>query len=296
MISILIPTYNYNVVPLVKALDGQIHLSHVDYEIRVYDDGSSNPPAENETLQTFKNTFYVKLDKNIGRTSIRNLMAQEAKYDWLLFLDADVLPETIEFLEHYVNAIKNNDCDVISGGIIYDEVKPDQKKILRWHYGKEREAKSVELRKKEPYFIFSSNLVIKKQIFLEANTVLENYYGLDNAFSNQLKKMKAKMLHIDNPVIHFGLEENDEFIKKALKAVETTVILEDKGIMDPNMRPLQKSYRKLKRLYLQNIFSLIISGFKKKMEHNFRSEKPNLFWFDLYRLDYYIQLKKKHNA
>ncbi|QAA82914.1 glycosyltransferase family 2 protein [Aequorivita sp. H23M31] len=296
MISILIPTYNYNVVPLVKALQGQIHLSQINYEIKVYDDGSTDLPEENEKLPAFQNTIYKKLEKNIGRTAIRNLMATEAKYEWLLFLDADVLPDTIEFLEHYTNAIKNNDYDVVSGGIIYDEIKPSQKQLLRWHYGREREAKSVDERNIEPYFIFSSNLLIKKQLFLEANTVLENYYGLDNSLSNQLKKMNAKVLHIDNPVVHFGLEENEEFIKKALKAVETTVILENKGLMDTNMRPLQKSYSKLKKLHLQHVFSAIISKFKKDMERNFMSEKPNLFWFDLYRLDYYIQLKKKHNA
>jgi len=296
MISILIPTYNYNVSPLIKALQGKIILSPIDYEIKVYDDGSPNPIPENETLKDFVNTTFIKLDKNIGRTAIRNLMATEAKYDWLLFLDADVLPKNLDFIENYVEAIKNNDCDVIFGGISYGEEPPVKEKILRWKYGQAREAKSVDQREKEPYFIISQNLCIKKQVFLEANTILENYYGLDNFFSNQLKKMKAKVLHIDNPVIHFGLEENNKFIKKALNAVETTVVLEKKGLMDSNMRPIQKSYLKLKALRLRGIFSIVISMFNTKMERNFTSQNPNLFWFDLYRLNYYIQLKKKHNA
>ena len=164
--------------------------------------------------------------------------------------------------------------------------------MLRWKYGKARESKSVWERKKNPYFIISQNLLIKKKSFLKANNFTENYYGLDNFFSNQLKRMDAKMLHIDNPVLHFGLEENEKFIKKALQAVETTVILENLGLMDNSMRPIQKSFLTLKKLHLTSLFHFVISKFKRKMERNFISKKPNLFWFDLYRLSYYIKLKK----
>lgn len=296
MISILIPTYNYKVLSLVSAIHKQLELTNIEYEIRVYDDGSPNPEPENDGINNFKNSVHKKLEKNIGRTAIRNVMASEAKYDWILFLDADVLPKNSNFIESYVKAISNNNCDVIFGGISYEEVRPIREKILRWKYGRAREAKSVTLRQKEPFFIISQNLCIKRSVFLQANTLLENHYGLDNFFSNQLKKMNTKVVHIDNPVIHFGLEENDKFIKKALKAVETTVILEKKELMDDDMRPIQKSYLKLKKLHLSSVFSLIISTFKTTMERNFNSKNPNLFWFDLYRLNYYIKLKKQHNA
>lgn len=296
MISILIPTYNYNVLPLVEALHKQAELLRIDFEIKVYDDGSPIPELENEKINDFTNTFYKKLESNIGRTAIRSLLAEEAQYDWLLFLDADVLPRNFDFIEKYISAIKDANSDVIFGGISYMEEVPSKEKILRWKYGIAREAKSVEVRMQDPYFIISQNLCIKKQTFLTANTLHENHYGLDNFFSNQLKKIAAKMDHIENPIIHYGLESNEKFIQKALEAVETTVILEKKKLMDMDMRPLQKSYLKLKKLHLQNIFSFVISRFKTRMELNFNSVNPNLFWFDLYRLNYYIQLKKKHNA
>jgi len=92
-----------------------------------------------------------------------------------------------------------------------------------------------------------------------------------------------------------GLETNSAFIAKALKAVETTVIFEERGFMDKAERPLQKSFLKLNRLGLAGLFSFVISKFKTKMEGNFASEKPNLFWFDLYRLAYYIDLKQGGN-
>lgn len=284
------------VLPLVENLHKQASRLDIKFEINVYDDGSPQPELQNEIINEFTNTTYKKLENNIGRTAIRSLMAEEAKYSWLLFLDADVLPENSNFLKKYLDALNNNNVDVIAGGVVYEEKKPEKEKMLRWKYGHLREAKSVAVRQKDPHTIVSPSLCIKKSVFLNANTQIKNSYGLDNFFSNQLKKMDATVLHIENPVIHLGLEENNIFLNKALKAVETTVDLEQKGLMDTDMRPLQKSYLKLKKLHLHHVFSFFISKFQKRMEQNFNSKNPNLFWFDLYRLNHYIQLKKKYNA
>lgn len=167
--------------------------------------------------------------------------------------------------------------------------------MLRWKYGIEREMKSVSKREKSPFFIISQNLLIKKNLFIEANSLNENLYGLDNFFSFRLKELNAHVLHIDNPVIHFGLESSESYIKKSLDAVKTTVTLEKRGLMSDNMRPIQQSFLKLKKWHLTGFFSVIISMFRSGMERNFKSENPNLFWFDLYRLNYYIQLKKENN-
>lgn len=294
MISILIPTYNYYVFPLVENIFQQCEKANILYEIIVLDDASTDTEiAEgNLKINELENCSFKVLDENIGRSKIRNLLAEKAKFGWLLFLDADTFPSNSNFIQNFVLAINNNDVDVIYGGIKYQKEKPEKNKMLRWKYGKARESKSVWERKKNPYFIISQNLLIKKKSFLKANNFTENYYGLDNFFSNQLKRMDAKMLHIDNPVLHFGLEENEKFIKKALQAVETTVILENLGLMDNSMRPIQKSFLTLKKLHLTSLFHFVISKFKRKMERNFISKKPNLFWFDLYRLSYYIKLKK----
>ena len=50
MISILIPTYNYNVFPLVKEAHHQGEKAGIPFEILVYDDCSPNPVGENENI------------------------------------------------------------------------------------------------------------------------------------------------------------------------------------------------------------------------------------------------------
>ena len=296
MISILIPTYNYNIYGLVTQIHEQAIQLDFPFEIIVCEDASEIFTDKNEKISGFSHTQYSKLAKNIGRTALRDLLANNANYNWLLFLDADVMPKSENFIKNYIRNLKTTETEVIFGGICYEEVKPETTKMLRWKYGTEREAKPVQEREKDKFAVISQNLLIKKQVFLKTNTLKENFYGLDIFFSNQLKRLNVNVKHIDNPVIHFGLEENRVFLKKAMAAVETTVILEKKGMMDKDMRPLQKTYLKLKKNGATKSFSLLISKFQVKMEHNFNSSNPNLFWFDLYRLNYYIQLKKKHNA
>ena len=91
MLSILIPTYNYNIEALVSELHAQSSACNIDFEILCYDDSSTNLEiiASNKTINLLKNTTYKFLDTNIGRSSIRNLLAKNAKFDLLLFLDAD---------------------------------------------------------------------------------------------------------------------------------------------------------------------------------------------------------------
>jgi len=296
MLSILIPTYNQNVYPLVLQLLDQSRFITNTIEILVVDDFSNQKDtiAENRKIKKLQNCFYFSNSSNLGRTGTRQKLAEMAKYNWLLFLDADVSPKYEDFLKRYVESISQKK-DVIFGGIGYQHEKPEIEKMLRWKYGKKREAKDVFERKKNPFFIISQNLLIKKNVFLTANATLENLYGIDNFFSNQLKNMNVTIDHIDNPVIHLGLENNTIFIKKSLSSIDTTFMLEKKGLMDKDIRPIQKSYIKLQKLLLRNTFSFFISKMKKIMERNFNSKNPNLFWFDLYRLNYYIKLKKTEN-
>lgn len=296
MLSILIPTYNYNVTSLVNTLHSQCKSMETPIEILVLDDGSTAFRKEHEELTKLSNTQFIVSEKNEGRTATRNKLAKLAANNWLLFLDADVLPLRETFLKDYLNSIQDTSAQVIFGGISYEAKTPSKAQLFRWHYGKNREAKSVSERKKSPYFIISQNLLIQKDTFLKANAIQGNYYGLDNYFSNQLERLKVKVKHIDNPIVHYGLETTNTFIKKALKAVETTVVLEEKGMLDADARPLQQSYLKLKKYRLTGIFTAVITPFKGMMLRNFESAKPNLFWFDVYRLAYYIDLKHKNNA
>ena len=221
MLSILIPTYNTNVTELVSSLLKQCSNEQIDFEICIIDDASTL-----ETLTAPQNKYvnYSKNQDNIGRTATRNLLAKKATYDWLLFLDADTLPVSKDFIKGYIQSIKTNSlAQIIYGGLLYEKKRPKPDKILRWKYGHQKEAKSVLERLKTPEFITSLNLLIKKDAFLLLNKFHENIYGIDNVFSNLIKKEKINVFHINNPVFHLGLEASNVFLNKSLRAIDSTI-------------------------------------------------------------------------
>ncbi len=297
MLSILIPTYNFSIVTLVKQIHGQAIKANIIFEIIVVDDFSSNKNLieENSEIVKLGHCQYIENKENLGRTATRNLLAKKANFKTLLFLDADVLPKSEHFIKNF-NLLNRNHVHVIYGGINYYKTQPEDDKILRWKYGTKREALSVNERLKHPYFIISQNLLIDKEIFTTTNTININAYGLDILFSNNLKKNNIQVEHIDNPVYHLGLESNKSFMFKSLEAVKTTFELEEKKSLDNDLRPLQKSYRKLKKCQLLGVFNTICNVLKNNIESNLISKNPSLLLFDIYRLYYYAQLKTKNNA
>jgi hypothetical protein len=288
MISILIPVHNYSIVNLVKTLLNQISKIDVDYEIICLDDASSNIhiTTENTEIQNLPNCFYLKNESNLGRTQTRTLLAKKAKYDWLLFLDSDIIPVSEKFISNYISFF-NTDNDVVFGGYQYYDFHTDKDTMLRWKFGKKRESQLAEERNEKPYlFLFSGNILIRKDIFLSITFPEKNYYGMDMFFSYNLLKMNAKLAHIDNQIYHLGLENNIVFFRKSLEAVENRVHylahLEDAV----NINSFLKYYSKLKQYKLLSIVGFGFKVTEPILKHFILSKNPSLFCFDLYRLGY----------
>lgn len=293
MISILVPTYNYNVFPLVKNLHHQCEDANLTFEILVLDDASKdeNTITENSKINTFENVSYHVLTENIGRSGIRNLLANKAQFSKLLFLDADIMPPDNRFIQRYLPYLNTNE-DVICGGVIYSEEQPPDNEMLRYIYGKNREVKSVNERNKDKFVIVSANILYSKTCFLKTNSNLDNSYGQDNIVSQNLKRENANVLHIDNPVIHLGLETSTAYLKKSLKALETLCNLEKKDQSFNNFTSLQQTHSKLKKYFALPLFNFGFTLIEPFVEKNLKSTKPSLLLFDLYRLNHYNKLKK----
>jgi len=296
MLSILIPTYNYSIVELVRNVHKQAIIAKIPFEIIVIDDCSTNQDIinKNDVIENLAFCSYIKNKKNLGRTATRNSLAKKATYNLLLFLDADVLPKYDDFINRFELNL-NSKYKVIYGGVCYDQEKPERELILRWKYGHHRETKSVKERLKEPYTIVSSSLLINKEVFFENNTSKSNTYGLDILFSGNLLKNNILVKHIDNPVYHLGLENSTSFLNKSLEAVKSTYLLENNNQINKDLRPLQKSYLFLKKWKADGLFCVFIKLLNKPIKSNLLSNNPSMFLFDIYRLKYFIELKKNNN-
>lgn len=290
MLSLLIPTYNYNVFPLVSGLQRQALKTGTDFEIIVFDDASPDGDKirENQKINDLSHCRYEVLQKNIGRSAIRNLLAEKAKYGWLLFLDADTLPITDKFIAGYLPYL-NNEEKVVYGSIKYQPEHPPANKLLRWVYGNEREALPKEARQKEPYqSLLTLNFAISKSVFgkVKFNEEIPNLRYEDTLFSYDLMNAGIKVEHIANEVYHLGLDTSAIFIRKSEEAVVGLKYLLDKNLLPPEYIRLAKAYLRLKRFRLLTVSAAFHFTTKKLFLKNLLGSNPSLFIFDLYRLGY----------
>ncbi|MEP6806595.1 MAG: glycosyltransferase family 2 protein [Flavobacterium sp.] len=295
MLSILIPVYNYNVFPLAETLCNQASELNIVFEIICLDDASEILSIENQNINQLKNATFFILEKNIGRSAIRNLLAQKATYENLLFLDADTIPVHENFLSNYISQISNSE-KIVYGGIIYQNNKPPKYKLLRWVYGNKREALSSFDRSKNPYISFLTlNFLIKKSVFSKVsfNEKIPNLRHEDTLFSYELMQSKIEVIHIHNPVYHLGLENSETFIKKSEESVIGLKNLADSNLISSDYVKLSYYFQVLKKYHFQNSVAFIFKIFKPLVRKQLLSKKPSLFLFDLYRLGYYCTLKSK---
>jgi len=293
MISVLIPVLNYDLTVLVNSLISQLATANVDFEIVCIDDDSSKCLLENNKLGEINNVTLLVLSKNIGRSKIRNLLVKKASYNWLLFLDADVIPKNKNFINVYLKNIKSRKANVYCGGISYKNEKPEISKRLRWVYGRKREEINAERREKTPYqYFFSANFLAHKSVFdtCQFNEVLVKYGFEDVLFAEELSSKNIKIKHLNNDVFHLGIENNDVFLGKTKNAIENLHFLYTQNIIKGENLTILIWYRKLETYNLKGLLAKTYTFLKFFFERNLKSKNPSLFIFDLYKLSYFCYL------
>ncbi|MFB9058012.1 glycosyltransferase family 2 protein [Mariniflexile ostreae] len=283
MLSVLIPTYNYNITLLVKELHKQCTSCDIAFEILVYDDGSKSPlNAINKTISSLKHTTFKALPYNLGRSAIRNLLGKDAQYEYLLFIDAGTFPKSDDFIKNYIAIDKEK---IMSGGMTYLKKSPKKPYKLRWLYTKKREFKTL----------CSSNFMIKKKLFIINlfDESLKKYGYEDVLFFDILLEKKIPILFFDNPVIHSADDDASTFIEKTDQALENLLFLIHSKKLNPRKQKIYKVYRVLKTLKLDYITYRCFTLVKPFLLKNFNSFYPSIVLFDLYRIGYFCSLK--HN-
>lgn len=116
--SIVVPALNScdTLELLVRCLEAQ-DIPRERFECLVVDDGSTDgTPEFLQNYQPGVNLRYFVHHANKGRSQARNTACEQANGDFLLFLDADMLPEP-DCLSFYEQALTQDpNLDVLSGG------------------------------------------------------------------------------------------------------------------------------------------------------------------------------------
>ena len=297
MLSIVIPVYNINCYPLVKSLLRQLDSCDIKFEIICIDDASTQSFHEHQKFNKIDVVTYIYLEKNIGRSEIRNQLLSETNFEWILFLDADTLPVKTNFIKNYLNQIKAFPKELVAnGGLAYDKSALTSNNSLRFKYGNSRESIPAKKRRKSPYSsLLMSNTLLHKSVFTQVqfSSQIKEYGHEDAVFSYDLYHVNIAITHLDNPVYHTGIEENSIFINKSKIAVENLWNLYQNGLIKPEINRLLKWYFKLKFWHLNTILSFLYVRFHPVIEKSLSKKNPSLLLFDLYRLSYLCHISKK---
>lgn len=297
-LSVLIPNFDWDVTELVKNLHSQLTKANIDFEILVSDNAlNSEYSFGNEKLNSLPHVSYHVNKEQNGRAQNRNALARAAKYQLILFLDGDAgLASNPNFISNYLQAFKPN--TVVCGGTMYGQAPTDQKKMLRYVYGKTREELSPTLRQQNAWAGFSAfNFLMEREVFLQFgfDEKMSKYGHEDTLFGNELKYRCININHINNPAEHLGLDSSEVFLAKSRQAVENLRDLINQGLIDEDVK-LFAWFAKLRKTRMTAIIGSLFVKFKDKWEANLCGPNPSLKLFDLYRLSYLCTLPIAHRT
>ncbi len=289
MLSICVPHYNFPNPKLFNALLEQCLQSGLNFEILIADDASR--VKNNIYLHSFVHPSVQKffLNQNIGRSAIRNFLANKAQYGHLLFLDADAEIICENFISTYLNHLGN---EIICGGRVYDQKEPDSNHLLHWTYGTR-----VEEHAKTNFH--SNNFIIPKHIFSQVkfDDELKSYGYEDVLFGLQLQGLGYKLKHIENPVKHIQLKTNAEFLsdtEDALRNLKLIIDVKTESQITRQVR-IASLYKNLHRFKLSFFLSINNQFVLRKIRSQLlnQSTKNNLKWLAVYKLYFFNSLQKK---
>jgi glycosyltransferase involved in cell wall biosynthesis len=289
VLSICIPIHNYDIRDLVQHLHRQATHAKIPFEILLVDDCSLDSfKAKNISCKSLKNVKWLALEKNVGRSRIRNLLAQIAEYPWLIFMDCDSQCPDDQYIQRYLEHTIND--GIVCGGRIYHPTPPDDDTYLHWLFGTRREVKDHTIRARKPNHSFmTNNFMISAHVLkhIAFNESLLGYGHEDTLFGVELLRKNINIRHIHNPLIHVGLQNANEFLHKTKEGTRNllkvySIVKRDKAL--PEMVKLLKVWAIIRNLGLCRITGQILRYFEPAIVRNLKGRRPILFLLDLYKL------------
>lgn len=285
MLSILIPVYCFDVRPLVRALWQQAQDLEIPWEICLLDDASPTTwQSKNRALQDLPGVNYAERPVNSGRAQMRNALAADARHDYLLFMDCDSAVPDTHYLARYCKALQAN--TVLCGGRIYKDAPDRAVEQLHWWYGSQREVRSASQRQQRPYEGFMTNnyvvpRTVATQIPFEAK--LQHYGHEDTLFGLELQRRQIPIRHLDNPLLHIGLEEASSWLEKQQQAIQNLFWLHQQH-PDLQTRALRLWSWLHRSGLLKATYRYLQKGAASWEKRLLEQEQPSLIWLDLLKI------------
>lgn len=306
-LSILLPSYNNVCVSLVQVIQRQADALRgrlgkpFRYEIIVADDCSTDAACidANRVIGDMLHCRYLRMEQNVGRAQIRNVLISESRGDYVLLIDSDLSLCDDNYLYKYATST----ADVVYGGtriggegfaMVDNEANTENLKgNLRYIYEKKAEPshRAVFRQLRPNQEISVCNLYARRDI-MEAHPFDSRFkaYGYEDVlFGKRLAESGIEVTHIDNPVLINEFESNSVFVKKTEEAILTLCRFEQDLEGYSN---LKTKVTTLGRYIPLSLFRLWHRIMKNKEKRNLTGSKPSLLLFKLYKLGFFLENRK----
>ena len=298
MLSFIIPTHNFVCTALVQAVVAQAEALRqesagaFDFEVIVADDASDDTStvAANRLLNQLPRTRLVEHQTNRGRALLCNWLIDHARFRHVVLMDADAAVCTPDFVRRYWQV--RHDAAVVCGSLRNPEGPAPKGCELRFRYEQQamRHRQALLRGAAEPCLHLSTfNLLIDKEALGDLRFDLRcKAYGYEDALLGlELKRRGLVVKHIDNPLVHTGIDRNEAFLHKTETALQTLTGLN--GLMQREAGPSRTLHR-LQRWHLHHVAAGLFRLTAPLLRHNLLGRHPNLLVFKLYKLGYYATL------
>ncbi len=227
--SILIPVYNWDVRSLLQNLHGQcLELDEQrGIEIIVIDDGSNEKFDTASLAEQLSLVIYEEFSVNRGRVAVRNALLDKAKGEYVLFCDADMLPDHDDFMQVYFDQAKAG-CEIVCGGISYLQSRAGDVDCSFYLYkSKKTEALSAVDRNVTPWrYLFTSNTMLRRDILdsIRFDSRFEGYGFEDIEWAIRLSEAYI-IKHVDNTCSHMGVLTKQQVYTNMRDSINNYVLL-----------------------------------------------------------------------
>lgn len=212
-VSVIVPTYRREEV-LCDTLDHLAALSHADYELIVVDQTPQHREETGRYLEELAARLpgryrYIHLDSP-GLPRARNIGAREARGDYLLYCDDDIVPPR-DLIEMHLRNFAEPDVGAVTGGIRVETVRmpPQTKPCVILPNGRLLQYWEHQVARGETDSLIGCNMSVPRALALEVGLFDEGYIGKANweetDFSFRIRRRGYRLVYDPGAaVVHLG--------------------------------------------------------------------------------------------
>lgn len=219
-LSVLTPFYRYDPSPMLKRF-GAVG---ADIEFVLLDDGSNSATLVADAVEAARATGtaarIVVSGENLGRARARNRLIAEAQGEYVLFLDADMLPDTPAFLSIWLGVIRTQAPRVAFGGLSLAHANRSPETALHHALFGRSDCRPAHVRARRPAQATSSSNLLVERAFLLDHPFDDGFagWGFEDVDWAIMASRHTEIMHIDNPATHAGLDDISTLMRKSAEA------------------------------------------------------------------------------